>query len=295
MSHKIKTILITFIGYSLLLFILCLEIVHLSEYKILEKFTLPSVIPYIILNGAIFTFLFGLFRDRYVKSDFKKRIGIALFVYIAFIILATVITLFSSIYFSYLFTDGASSISLKDLRFIISMLMVVMVMSLGRILIFGLLTFGFTEILYTYVLKKNTKNIETNISNASKEKKTLKISNPYIKITVVSIVPIFIFILILMPKYRYYKTEKIPDTNLQVVIYLQSNYITGFSTHSDFAYTPAYIELQNLQGKTLAKRYFFNRCTVQIGDIFFDIEDNKLYFTKFSYIDLSDYSYYCFK
>ena len=98
----------------------------------------------------------------------------------------------------------------------------------------------------------------------------------------------------LKPNYKYHKTEKIPNTNLQAIIYLQNNYKSIPIGSSDASYALSYIKLQDLEGNTLAKQSFFNRCEVQIGELYLKKEDNKLYFTKFSYIDLTNYNYYCF-
>ncbi|WKB82456.1 hypothetical protein QYR09_05345 [Cellulophaga lytica] len=99
---------------------------------------------------------------------------------------------------------------------------------------------------------------------------------------------------LLKPNYTYYKTEIIKGKNLQVVIYVQKNF-SHFGFSSQNGHKLAYIELQNLKGKTLAKQSLFNRCEVLIEEINPSVENNKLYFTKFSYINLLDYSYYCFK
>lgn len=99
---------------------------------------------------------------------------------------------------------------------------------------------------------------------------------------------------LLKPNYTYYKTEIIKGKDLQVVIYVQNNF-SHFGFSSQNGHKLAYIELQNLDGNTLAKQSLFNRCEVLIEEINPFVENNKLYFTKFSYINLLDYSYYCFK
>ncbi|PKB43009.1 hypothetical protein AX016_1189 [Cellulophaga sp. RHA19] len=98
---------------------------------------------------------------------------------------------------------------------------------------------------------------------------------------------------LLKPNYSYYKTEIIRGKNLQVVIYVQNNF-SHFGFSSQNGHKLAYIELQNLDGNTLAKQSLFNRCEVLIEEINPFVENNKLYFTKLSYINLLDYSYYCF-
>lgn len=98
---------------------------------------------------------------------------------------------------------------------------------------------------------------------------------------------------LLKPNYIYYKTEIIKGKNLQVVIYVQNNF-SHFGFSSQDGHKLAYIELQNLDGNTLAKQSSLNRCEVLIEEINPFVENNKLYFTKLSYINLLDYSYYCF-
>lgn len=99
---------------------------------------------------------------------------------------------------------------------------------------------------------------------------------------------------LLKPSYSYYKTEVIKGTDLQLVIYVKNNF-KHFGFSSQNSYKLAYTELQDLNGNILAKQNLFNKCEVQVEEIKPFTTDNKLYFTKFSYIDLVNYSYYCFK
>ncbi len=116
----------------------------------------------------------------------------------------------------------------------------------------------------------------------------------YILLAVFAVGAIAVLYVKFKPKFSYYKTEKIPNTNLHAVIYLQDNFKSLSIGSSDGAYALSYIELQDLKGNTIAKQNWFTRCEVQIGELRFSLEKNKLYFTKFSYIDLTDYKYYCF-
>ncbi|MEM0940643.1 MAG: hypothetical protein AAF600_14500 [Bacteroidota bacterium] len=221
-KNKWYFLAITFIGYGLLLIVFFFTLRNIySRLPDIEIY----LYQYILLNTAIFTFIFNLFKDCYIQSTLKSRIQHSLYLFLTFLLVSSLSTslLYTLHYLSY--QDD------HYLKYVMPALLTII-------------------IAFLYFTNK--------------------------------------------PSYSYYKTKTIPDTNLQVVIYLQNNFRT-LSLTGESSYQMAYVELQDLAGNILAKQNFFNRCEFQLGEMYLGIADNKLYLTKFSYIDLENYNYYCFK
>lgn len=276
MKQKNKFFIIVFTGYAPILLMIFLLAKNSSYYTLLPDIVY-SPIQYIILNAFVFTSMLVMFFNKIINQTAKKRIVYGFLVYFFSLVLGSLLT--SILYTFNAEVSDVNILNTMSATFAYSWLMLFLALHLTLLL--GVLTIGFIECLnYIYNKRNFSFVIKSNI---------LK----YFFSILLGLMIILISIG-LKATYKYHKTEKIPDTNLQAVIYLQDNYKTIAIANSSGSYALSYIELQDLEGNTLAKQSFFNRCEVQIGELDFEIIDNKLYFTKFSYIDLTNYKYYCF-
>ncbi|WP_271785205.1 hypothetical protein [Aquimarina algiphila] len=279
MKQKIKVYITTLLGYTLLLSLLLFIVREVNVFKALEKIKFLPL--YTVFNGLVFTLIFSFFHKKHAQSNLQKRILNTIFIYVSFIITGVVFSGVLNAILLFVLTEISTDRLLNNLYTVFSLLIVAVIMLWYVVLIFGFITFGFLEILSHLFI------------NEKEEKKSSTKKN-FIYVASIVIASVSLCFFVLKPKYRYYKIQDIPNTDLKAVIYTQKNYNT-ISLRGEWFYTPAYVELQDLQGNIIAKQIFFNRCTVQVGEIYFKVKNNKLYYTKFSYIDLSDYSYYCFK
>ena len=276
-KSKILITLIASIGFFLLLTIF-LWIISKTEYNNLLPYLSVYTFNYILSNTLIFTFIFSLFYRQISRSNFKNRIVYVFIIYVLFLIIGSVTTALLHAFHKITHYKMETSLFLSEFGEAIAYICITILIIPWVAITFGILIFGFIEGIYYLVLKKI--EITTSIKKI-----------PYIFLGIVVSPFILVSIIALQPNFKYHKTEKIPNTSLQAVIYLQDNFKSISIGSSDASYALSYFELQ---GNTLAKQFFFNRCKVMIGELYFQIEDNKLYFTKFSYIDLIDYSYHCF-
>ncbi len=277
LKQRIHFLAISSFGYSIVLGLFIVFLEEMTKYHLFKEIEYFPM--YIMINAFVFTLTFYVFRTYYGQSNIYKRIKLIVFIYAVFLILVFGIN--ACLYQIMLCLNKGFEIAFFH-GFKNTLLWILVGLSLlwKALIVLGIISFFFTEII-RYFLLKNEKAVEI------EEKKS------FFSVALIVLVFITLYIFFLRPTYVYHKTERIENTNLQAVIYIQDNYTSiGFS--NDFAYRPAYVELQDLSGALVAKQFLLNRCTVQIGEIYFKIKNNKLYYTKFDYIDLSNYQYYCF-
>lgn len=98
----------------------------------------------------------------------------------------------------------------------------------------------------------------------------------------------------LKPKFKL--AESIPSPNNEYVldVYKQTNF-SHFGFSSQNAYKKTYVVLKDKQNTIIVEPGVFSSCTFTYAElkVFWEIENNKVYFTKFNYINLEDNSYSC--
>ena len=77
-------------------------------------------------------------------------------------------------------------------------------------------------------------------------------------------------------------------------VYQQSNYNSFAGLSSSVGFAESYVVLKDKQNKVLLEPHWHASCDFIIGDLAVDWDENKVYFTKFNFIDLKDYSYHCY-
>jgi len=78
---------------------------------------------------------------------------------------------------------------------------------------------------------------------------------------------------------------------LEVYRQTNNNSVTGLSSSAGFA--QAYVKLKDKQGKVLLEPKWYASCDFIIGDLNVIWDVNRVYFTKFNYIDLTTMSFDC--
>ncbi len=79
---------------------------------------------------------------------------------------------------------------------------------------------------------------------------------------------------------------------LEVYRQINNNSFTGLSSSAGFA--QAYVVLKDKQGKVLLEPKWYASCDFIIGDLDVGWNVNRVYFTKFNYIDLTTMSFDCY-
>lgn len=79
---------------------------------------------------------------------------------------------------------------------------------------------------------------------------------------------------------------------LEVYRQTGNNSFTGLSSSAGFA--QAYVVLKDKQGKVLLEPKWYASCDFIIGDLDVRWSVNRVYFTKFNYIDLTSMSFDCY-
>jgi len=114
---------------------------------------------------------------------------------------------------------------------------------------------------------------------------------------------LFIFVIVgiaigaffyLKPKYERAETYISPNKEYVLELYTQTNFKhIGFNNQTDFK--KAYVVLKNNNGDILSKPNAFNSCTFSKGDfkVFWELENDKVYFTKFNFIDVKNQTFNC--
>lgn len=99
---------------------------------------------------------------------------------------------------------------------------------------------------------------------------------------------------IINKKFVLAKTYEVKDKQYALELYVNSNYksFAGFSSSHGFA--EAYVVLKDVQGNVLLEPHWYASCDFLLGDLRIDWDENKVYFTKFNYIDLTSMSYDCY-
>lgn len=98
----------------------------------------------------------------------------------------------------------------------------------------------------------------------------------------------------LKPKFKITQTLESPDKAYVLEVYTQTNFkASGLSNQQGFK--KAYVLLKDANNNIIAKPSIFSSCQFILEDlnVYWELDDNKVYFTKFNYINLIDKSYSC--
>ncbi len=112
---------------------------------------------------------------------------------------------------------------------------------------------------------------------------------------------IFIFLLLMMvfiylnqSKFILKETYISPNNEYILEIYEETEYRPFFSLSSEQDFAEAYVVLKNNQEKVLLEPYWYASCDFLIGDLQLEWKQGKVYFTKFNFIDLDEYTFDCY-
>ncbi len=115
-------------------------------------------------------------------------------------------------------------------------------------------------------------------------------------IIVIFIVIIGAFYLWLKPRFRETEdTYPSPDGKYVLKVFVQTN-MMSFGLRNDPGLRAAYVVLEDANGNVLCKPSIFNSCkNAIIEDVWgnWEEDDRKVYYTKFSYIDLETMKMHC--
>ena len=114
------------------------------------------------------------------------------------------------------------------------------------------------------------------------------------KIIFIFLLLIIVFIYLSQAKYTLQKTYASPNSDYILEVYEETGYKPFFSLVSEQGFAKAYVVLKNKQGKVLLEPHWYASCDFLIGDLMIDWDENRVYFTKFNYIDLKNYTFSCF-
>jgi len=97
-------------------------------------------------------------------------------------------------------------------------------------------------------------------------------------------------------KFLLSNTHTIGKNDYMLEVYTQSNYSSsvGLSASSGFAET--YVILKDKQGEVLLEPHWYATCNFLMDDFQLEWQEkaNRIYFTKFNYIDLTTMSFDCY-
>ncbi len=95
-------------------------------------------------------------------------------------------------------------------------------------------------------------------------------------------------------KFEIYEKRQSPCKEYTLLVYRQSRSIF-FNIENSYYSRECYVVLKDKNGKTLAKPYPICSCLVMKGDLGtnWDYDKKRVYFSMFSYIDLSTYKIHC--
>ena len=105
---------------------------------------------------------------------------------------------------------------------------------------------------------------------------------------------IIVFIYLSRSKYIPRKTYASPNSEYILEVYEETGYKPFFSLASEQDFAEAYVVLKNKKGKVLLEPHWYASCDFLIGDLMIDWDENRVYFTKFDYIDLTSMSFDCY-
>ena len=91
------------------------------------------------------------------------------------------------------------------------------------------------------------------------------------------------------------RTIKSPDNVYILEVHTEESYHPTASMSSESGYRKAFVVLKDANGTVIAKPNIFWGCKFLLTDLSteWDLENNTVYFTKFSYIDINSKSIYC--
>ena len=112
---------------------------------------------------------------------------------------------------------------------------------------------------------------------------------------------IFIFLLLIIVliylnqlKFILKETYTSPNSEYILELYEETEYKPFFSLSSERGFTEAYVVLKDNQGVVLLEPHWYASCDFRIGDLQLEWQKGKVYFTKFNFIDLDEYTFDCY-
>lgn len=94
-------------------------------------------------------------------------------------------------------------------------------------------------------------------------------------------------------KYKLLETYTSPTNEYILELYKELEFKPFFSLSSEQGFTEVYVMLKDNKGKVLLEPHWYASCYFHIGDLRVDWDGNRVYFTKFNYIDLTMMSFDC--
>ena len=114
------------------------------------------------------------------------------------------------------------------------------------------------------------------------------------KIISVFLLLIILFAYVTQTKFILQKSYTSPSNNYILELYVEREHKPFFSLSSEQDFAEAYVILKNKEGRVLLEPHWYASCTFPIGDLMIDWTENRVYFTKFNYIDLTSFSFDCY-
>jgi len=114
------------------------------------------------------------------------------------------------------------------------------------------------------------------------------------KIIFILLLLIIVFIYLSQPKFILKETYTSPNHGYILELYEETGYKPFFSLSNEHDFIEAYVLLKDSQGKILLEPHWYASCNFLIGDLQLEWQKEKVYFTKFNFIDLDEYTFDCF-
>lgn len=123
----------------------------------------------------------------------------------------------------------------------------------------------------------------------------MKTKTILVALVVLIIIALVVYI-ISKPKFSLNKTYTSPDNKYLLEVYTEKDFKPTMSMASESGFAKAYVILKDNKGNILVKPNWIKPCRFIIGDfaIEWQMEQNKVYFTKFNYIDLKNNNLDCY-
>ncbi len=123
----------------------------------------------------------------------------------------------------------------------------------------------------------------------------MKIKTILIAIVLLILIALVVYV-ISRPKFVLQTTHTSPDNKYILEVYTEKGFKPTMSMASESGFAKAYVILKDNKGNILAKPNWIKPCRFIIGDLAIEwqIEQDKVYFTKFNYINLKNNSLDCY-
>lgn len=110
-------------------------------------------------------------------------------------------------------------------------------------------------------------------------------------------ISIFCILLIISScsKFELKEVYKSPDSNYKLEVFIEKEYKPIASLSSESGYRKTYVVLKDINNNVIFEPDLFDSCTFQLIDFSIDwkSKEGKVYFAKFSYIDIKNKTIHC--